>query len=547
MSPFDPWSTPPRNHLELLRMYDAQIRDAYARGEYEPVVWPYRTWGFIVVLVYLALPPSQSSVVKLLRFPVFGYFVYWSYRCMVETRSIHMHSNYGIGLINVWSVIWLAALMIFSDARREAQGIERRERREDEKPALPNGTTKEAEDPSTTTRSAIKDNDSLRLRSTKASSKATEKNITTEPEYIYHWQPLPSTLLPRLLWLYHLTTSFRGASWTFQTSQIPPPPPQIQPTLPPPPTSDPSLAPSLARKTAYPTRRQLLRSNTLLFTTCYLLIDAWKTFALRDPYFWGYTSLPPPSSYPLILRSSGTLTHAYRLCISLVGVWAALNFITSLNFLVYCYLLGPQSKLMGAKGEEWLYTPFWGPVRVLWEQGLRGWWGSWWHQLFRVGFMAPTRWALGKLGWEGLSLRGRALGLGVAFGLSAAVHAGGSWTSWGASQPGGPALFFALQGLGVGAEGLVLDWCKRKELERRVPAVVRKVVIGAWVVVWMYFTAGLLVGDFAKSGIWLFEPIPVSLFRGLGLGLEEEGWWCWHGPMAWWHWGDRWYESGIAL
>lgn len=51
--------------------------------------------------------------------------------------------------------------------------------------------------------------------------------------------------------------------------------------------------------------------------------------------------------------------------------------------------------------------------------------------------------------------------------------------------------------------------------------------MGNWVgtVGWLYLTGPLLADDFARCGIWLFEPVPVSIVRG-GLG---ERWWCWGG------------------
>jgi len=62
----------------------------------------------------------------------------------------------------------------------------------------------------------------------------------------------------------------------------------------------------------------------------------------------------------------------------------------------------------------------------------------------------------------------------------------------------------------------------------------------------LYFTAPLLVDDFARGGIWLFEPVPFSLFRGLGLGSEGDGWWCCGGGLVEWRSGEGWWDTGIA-
>jgi hypothetical protein len=53
--------------------------------------------------------------------------------------------------------------------------------------------------------------------------------------------------------------------------------------------------------------------------------------------------------------------------------------------------------------------------------------------------------------------------------------------------------------------------------------------------------------DFARGGVWLFEPIPVSPLRGLGFGQEGDRWWCWGHIGVGWYTGKHWWESGIAF
>lgn len=47
-----------------------------------------------------------------------------------------------------------------------------------------------------------------------------------------------------------------------------------------------------------------------------------------------------------------------------------------------------------------------------------------------------------------------------------------------------------------------------------------------YVHVWFYHTAPLLMDDFARGGLWLYEPAPISPLRALGLGVRGDGWWC---------------------
>jgi hypothetical protein len=108
--------------------------------------------------------------------------------------------------------------------------------------------------------------------------------------------------------------------------------------------------------------------------------------------------------------------------------------------------------------------------------------------------------------------------------------------------------FFLLQAAGIFTEVATTQAAKSKGLGRNIPSWLRKIFTFVYVHVWFYYTAHLLCDDFAQGGVWLFEPVPVSLFRGLGLGPDpRDGWWCWGGQLLRWHSGDRWWRSGIAL
>lgn len=65
---------------------------------------------------------------------------------------------------------------------------------------------------------------------------------------------------------------------------------------------------------------------------------------------------------------------------------------------------------------------------------------------------------------------------------------------------------------------------------------------------WCAITGALYADNIARGGAWLNEPVPISLFRGFGLGGEGDGWWCWnmyfHGS---WYQGKHWCDSGFAL
>ena len=84
-------------------------------------------------------------------------------------------------------------------------------------------------------------------------------------------------------------------------------------------------------------------------------------------------------------------------------------------------------------------------------------------------------------------------------------------------------------------------------LARKTPAWVGRGATFVYVHVWFYYTAHLLVDDFSKGGVFLFEPVPVSVFRGLGFGAEGDGWWCLGDSGIRWVRGSTWYQTGIAF
>ena len=83
----------------------------------------------------------------------------------------------------------------------------------------------------------------------------------------------------------------------------------------------------------------------------------------------------------------------------------------------------------------------------------------------------------------------------------------------------------------------------------RLPTRLRRA--GNFVVVhtWFYYTAPLLIDDLAAGGTFLYEPVPFSISRLLGLGGKDELSLCWASPLTWlsWHGADLWWESGLVV
>ncbi|KAJ6191773.1 membrane bound O-acyl transferase family-domain-containing protein [Bipolaris maydis] len=325
-------------------------------------------------------------------------------------------------------------------------------------------------------------------------------------------------MLERLDWVHDIVYNFRGMGWNWRISAVPPPPKAIQM----------QLSPQLGRHCQvkqYATRGELLRSNLGTLATGYLALDVIKTAMMNDRYFWGYIYHDPPSYLPSLITSSPHMTHAYRMVLSMLGIKFALQCVFSLAPLFFSGVLSPLAT--------------WRPRGRLTAScsttAIAGWWGNWWHQTFRFAFQEPSRKLYEVLRLDRKSKAAKMLQLLIAFFLSGVVHASGSVTCAGDTQPlQGPMAFFLLQ-----AGAIFAEICSRS---------LRKTWTFVYVHAWFYLTAHLLCSDFARAAYGSFEPVPISILRGVGLGPDkQDGWWCWSGQLIRWHAGETWWKSGLTM
>lgn len=173
--------------------------------------------------------------------------------------------------------------------------------------------------------------------------------------------------------------------------------------------------------------------------------------------------------------------------------------------------------------------------------------------MFRFGISEPSSFLLRKLNWDPRSQKSRLLQVTIAFTITGLLHLSGSSTMYAPTNPiSGPFLFFILQGFGVMGQTYFTKLLLTKFLpsSKSWPKWFIRLSNLLFVATWMYYTGPLFADDVAKSALWNFEPVPISLVRGLGFGLDGEGWWCWHGKwIIWWDGreGDGWWRRGWAL
>lgn len=553
------FNSPPATHNEALARIYARYDAAISSGDFLPFVYPWGSVGALACLLYLLIPHHNSPFLKSLRFPVWAFNAYCSVHAVLYCRARNMAPAFGVGLISSWSLLWTFTLLVVHDAQTDFARIERAEGafatlRSNGSASANGATLKDKPQDEPLAVSTIKDIDLTAERKKLGTTAG-----PTQRKGTFAWQHYPlSPFIERLDWVADVFCNFRGMGWSWRIPGLAPPPRWVQQQLHA--NSGTPVPPAVAADETHvgldgtrqpQTRREALSYALRTLVIGYLLLDFLKVVVLHDPYFWGVIDAPPPSFLPSFIRTSPILTRIYRLLITLNAIKWALTSIFALAPLFFVGLLGPR--IIGARASPWMYPDTFGSFRTILDKGLGGWWGSWWHQTFRFAFESPSKKLISLLNLDRRSVPCKFLQLSIAFFLSGALHAAGSSTQSGATYPlSGPFLFFMTQPLGIVLQ-LLLTASLRKTgvVTPKTPKLMRQLGNFFYVHVWFFFTAPLLADDFARGGIWLFEPVPISPLRALGFGDADSSWNCWKERESadWvrWHRGEHWWQSGIAF
>lgn len=550
------FSSAPTSHHEQIRILEASYDAALASGKFQPFVYPFTSLGALLGIIYLCIDHRNSPLLRRCRFLVWGMILIFSGWCIINTRARNPAAAFGVGLVNAWATLWCAVMLVFNDAQTDFRRIERKEiheRQEGEGEEQEQKTNGHANG----TNLNANGNGEMRKRTLAPQTKDDPGSTQSPSERTgtLTWQSYPiSPFVERLNWVGDVFSSFRGMGWDWRISGLPPPPETVQD----------ELAHNAGEKKSnkdthvshvgirrYHSKRELLRYNIYLIIRNYLILDLLKTMMVNDPYFWNGSYDQRPGYLPASLDAYPVIDQSCRLLVSLAAIYYALETIFAMGPIFFAGVLG--DRFLGVRGEAWIYCDQFGSFWNVLDKGLAGWWGGWWHQTFRFGFESPSTRLVEMLGWEKKSPKAKFLQLCVAFTLSGCLHACGSYTQLGDTRPlKGPFTFFALQIFGIGVQIWSAQLLERFGVQDKVPTWLGRTVNFVYVHVWLYHTAPLLVDDFARGGIWLFEPLPISFLRGLGFGGKEDGWFPLAGAFSGggilrWHSGDRWWNTGLAL
>ncbi|KAL4746559.1 hypothetical protein BDW72DRAFT_33266 [Aspergillus terricola var. indicus] len=439
---------------------------------------------------------------------------------IIRYRRVLLGGNgYIVGLIMVWWLVWSSTLLFFNNAERDFRRIER---------VWP-----------------TREKSFVCEQNGHASNKEYRQDEIRGDAYTLVWQPYPRSFKQRLGWVLALALNMRGPDFSFRISSLDPLPSQLDLK------NRTANAVCARRQPRQPKSR--IRAAFTCFFVAYLALDILKLVVIWDPYFLDSISATPPPPLNHLSIFPG-LIRAYRSFVTGTAVYFALLFVTALNpicFLGLSTAFPKASRALTATPLDapWLYADQFGPITAILDDGLAGAWGKWWHQIFRFGFVSTAKWIISLLPASVTSQRTvrRIITTFVAFGVSGLIHGSGSYTQLGENTRPvtGAFLFFILQAVGVIVQDLwsrvVVAQLTRYSLAP--PRWLRRTGNVAFVLGWLFFSGNRIADDFANGGMWLTEPLPFSLLRG----LMGRGWLCWRAPWFKYYDDGTFWGSGVRI
>ncbi|PQE20039.1 membrane bound o-acyl transferase family domain-containing protein [Rutstroemia sp. NJR-2017a BVV2] len=530
---------------DVLESHRRTFAARVSEGTMRPLVLPYHLYGIIALEIYLCIPHINRPLLYKARWIVLAGIIWFELKTLFNTSSENMAVGFAAGLFCTFSIVTSLNWLVFMKPQFEAKRVERRKgwkgsKDTEEEAHQSENYRVDGEDSELRQRGQTNGNASRSAsKDDKEGGQVAQKGSSEETEY--YWQSYPDNIWERIDWVVDLVTNFRGPAWNWQVPNLPELPPFVKSKLGEPITEASRRDTSSSGIRRFNTRYELFRAQVPRFIIGYFLLDITKTLMMNDPYFYlGPNNYPVPS---YVATMSPVFRSIYRQLLSMTAILTSLEMTFLIAPLIMCLLLGPS--VLGLRGESWYYPTTWGSFSVILNKGLAGLWGSWWHQIFRLVFSSPTTYLISQGYLNPKSVTTKLVASLIAFGISGILHSGGSLSQIAPTRPWHPFLFFMLQALGIVIQmALAMAF---KGVIRKVPKGARQATNAAYALGWGLLTGWVLADDFARGGLWLYEPIPVSVLRGLGYGYEGEGWWCWEHVGVGWFRGRGWWDSGVAI
>ncbi|KAK2767148.1 hypothetical protein FQN53_006576 [Emmonsiellopsis sp. PD_33] len=548
----DQVNAPPQPYEAFVSALQSRFDQALGDGQISPFIFPHDFGPIFILILTLLIKIPRNGPLKFINYLSFGYISYLSILNISRVRMQSGGTGNMIGVMFTYQIVLSASLLVFNNPQRDFKRIERSTifQRIEEVPGGSRPITK-------TSVVALENNgtsdNSLKLRS--ALDQAAEATTTsqsapgkTQEIFTLRWQSYPDTFSHRLSWVMDLTQNLRGAGWNWRIHTAPKFPGPVSKQL------DRSLRGVSKPEVTNP-------ADTYAFTRAiisqvavgYMALDILRVLVKIDPYFWGVVTTPPPPPLNSLGTFTNTATQAYRVLVTALAVTAAVSFqssaMTLLTILISTYIPSIRTWTLTPIEAPWMYPPTFGPFSATLDHGLQGFWGQSWHQLFRFTFTQPGIWLTAHLPHPlRKPLIKRTIHLTTTFAISGLVHATGSYTQVPSTNPTHVFLLFILQVPAILFQTLVAEHVIPR-LPFQPPRWLRRLTNLLFALAVAFFTGLLGADDFAKGGMWLVEPVPVSLVRGLGFGrVEGERWWWLWGAKWFRLWrGERWWEVGVWI
>lgn len=413
---------------------------------------------WVVPTLYLAIPHKNRPWLYRARWLVLALVCAFNWYMTKHVASLNFASSYGVGLLAAWSTIWAFNLLVWTRPQWDAKRVERRRVTARPSDSIApesglNGSADVAKTKGVLTNESGKVNgvrkreahakkcavapESMKYTEARIEEKFLAKGIdalngcdenlrfdqtkvlelselTQEQEYEYYWQeyPVDASFWTRLNWAFDIVSSFRLTGkcnaivmmklnmnisyaklypgWNWAPSCLPPyePPPKIGPY------QLPLEYGSHRSKQGYGrtlSRRKFILSRWFFhFIPSYLIVDLCATLMTTDPYFL----VGPEHNYPLPTHLASlppVLLSLQRTMLAFIGIFFAIQYAWSAGALCLAIYCPP---ILGFRAHPWHLPSLTGSFMEVMDRGLPGFWGTWWHQTFRVGFSAPTKWLL---------------------------------------------------------------------------------------------------------------------------------------------------------
>ncbi|KAL9585942.1 MAG: hypothetical protein Q9212_001207, partial [Teloschistes hypoglaucus] len=421
---------------ELINEHRSTYQLQLATRQTRPFVVPLDIFNYLLLLVYLVLPPKLREWLKL---PLFIAILALSANTLWQSRTIGLAYGVVTGIMTAWCPLLSLNLIFLHDAPESFARL----------------------------------------------VQVGEQQGDNGEEYRIHggslspaWQAIPDEFTRRLCWCLDLVGSVRGLHWSLSSNYW-----------------QKAIKETQARqRQKFPSLKELL----LRLFLGLVATDCLKALIAEDPCFWGRADVNchiKLGSLTLLPK----LEQVSRLVAAFLVIYLAIQVLSTLVYILFLHVLGPS--MTSAWGHPWAYTPAFGDFSAIGSHGLRGFWGSWWHQFFRLTFDPPATAVARLLTGDENGRTARRVRMVTAFLLSGALHACASLTLWGPSQPSRTFYFFALQPVGIFIQTALA-------MPSLSPPVLGKAVNFGFTVYWLLVTSPLLVGDYANGALWMTEAMP---------------------------------------